>query len=90
MLVTHICVIVEIRVGLRICVALLERMLSALPEPVAATDSEFERSLLDDWRMVADDPTLGPLDFEEFRAGYVGFECWYREGFSVLVHSLVS
>jgi hypothetical protein len=89
-LMTHICVIADPRVGLQMRVALLERMLSVLRETPAAIDSEFERTLLDDWKMVADDPALGPLDFEEFRAGYVGFECWYRAGFSVLVRALVS
>jgi len=60
-------------------------MSNALLQPLPAIDAEFERYLLEDWMMASDDPALGPLDFEEFRAGYVGFECWYREGFSVLM-----
>jgi hypothetical protein len=60
-------------------------MSNALLHSLPTVDAELERCLLEDWKRMSDDPALGLLDFEEFRAGYVGFECWYREGFSVLV-----
>ncbi|HEY2091283.1 MAG TPA: hypothetical protein VGJ81_05310 [Thermoanaerobaculia bacterium] len=54
-------------------------MRAAFIESLGRAETPIELCIVEDWVHMSADPVIGPVDFDEFRAGYAAFECWNRE-----------
>ncbi|HEY2323640.1 MAG TPA: hypothetical protein VGJ82_12330 [Thermoanaerobaculia bacterium] len=59
-----------------------------IPSP-APLETDIERRIIEDWTEMSNDPDFWPLDFEEFRAGYIAYQGWHG-GVTVFAVALAS
>jgi hypothetical protein len=67
-------------------------MRAAFIESLGGVETPVELCVVEDWIDLSADPVIGPLEFDDFRAGYIAFECWrrQREGIAALALAMAS